>query len=270
MDIPTILISGASRGMGAATARTAAELGVNVALMARSADDLLEVAAEIADHGGQALPLAGDVSSAADCRRVVAETVEKFGRLDSLVNNAGILKPIAPIADAEPEAWERNLAVNVLGPFLLTQAALPYLRQQQGRVVSVSSGAAVSVVPGWAAYCSAKAALNHFTRVLAVEEPDITALTFRPGVVDTAMQETIRREGAKGMPPDVHARFVRYLADGELLPPTVPACSLTVLALYAPHEWSGAFLQWNEERVLSLVRQFGTSPCRNRQEAQDA
>jgi NAD(P)-dependent dehydrogenase (short-subunit alcohol dehydrogenase family) len=107
----------------------------------------------------------------------------------------------------------------------------------------------------------AKAALNHVTRVLAQEEPAITAIAFRPGVVDTAMQKQIRREGAQGMPADVHDRFLRYHKEGELLPPAVPACSLTTLALYAPTEWSGSFLSWNDENVLSLVRQFATVPC---------
>lgn len=261
MDIPTVLISGASRGLGAATARIAAEMGAQVALMARSDDDLQQVAKEIEDRKGQALPVVGDVSSAADCRRVVAAVIERFGRLDALVNNAGILSPIAPIADAEPEAWEQNLAVNVMGPFLLTQAALPHLRQQQGRVLTVSSGAAVSVIRGWAAYCAAKAAVNHFTRVLAAEEPKITAMAFGPGLVNTAMQELIRREGAAGMPEEVHAQFVRNLADGDLLPPEVPGCALAVLAFHAPHEWSGSFLPRSDEQVLSLVRQYAATPC---------
>jgi NAD(P)-dependent dehydrogenase (short-subunit alcohol dehydrogenase family) len=107
----------------------------------------------------------------------------------------------------------------------------------------------------------AKAALNQFTRVLAEEEPAITAIAFRPGVVDTTMQRQIRREGVRGMPAEVHSRFLRYYEEGELLPPAVPACSLATLALYAPDEWSGSFLSWNDEHVLSLVRQFATVPC---------
>ena len=149
---------------------------------------------------------------------------------------------------------------------MLTQVALPHLRQQKGRVINVSSGAAIHVIQGWGAYCAAKAALNHFTRVLAEEEPSITTIAFRPGGVDTAMQDTIREEGAQGMPQEVHARFLRHQKEGDLLPPVVPACSLTILALYAPREWSGAFLSWNDERVLSLVRQFASSPCLQEQE----
>jgi NAD(P)-dependent dehydrogenase (short-subunit alcohol dehydrogenase family) len=139
---------------------------------------------------------------------------------------------------------------------MLTQAALPHLRQQSGRVISVSSGAAIKVMPGWAAYCASKAALNHFARLLAEEEPTITSIAFRPGAVDTAMQATIRRDGAEGMPADLYAKFVRYHQEGELLPPEVPACALAVLALHARREWSGAFLPWNNEPVQSLVRRY--------------
>jgi hypothetical protein len=105
---------------------------------------------------------------------------------------------------------------------------------------------------------------------LAAEEPDIIALGFRPGVVDTAMQKAIRLEGAEGMPEDVHARFLKYFEDGELLPPQVPGCALAVLALFAPIEWRGTILNWNEERVLALVRQFAAAPCAQRERIRNA
>jgi NAD(P)-dependent dehydrogenase (short-subunit alcohol dehydrogenase family) len=256
MSTPTILISGASRGLGAAAARVAAQMGANVALMARSADDLSTVAQDVRDAGGQALAIVGDVSWATDCQRSVAETIKAFGQLDALVNNAGMLHPIGPIIDADPEEWQRNLAVNLLGPFHLTQVALPHLRRTSGRVINVSSGAAMKAVPGWAAYCAAKAALNHFTRILAEEESGITAIAFRPGAMDTTMQATIRLEGATGMPEDLYTYYVRRYEEGQLLPPEVPGCALTVLAFHAPHEWSGSFLPWNQEDVQSLVRRF--------------
>lgn len=261
MSQPTVLITGASRGLGAAAARTTAQMKTNVVLMARSAGDLESVAQEIRAAGGQALAVVGDVREAAGCQQAVAEAVDHFGGVDALINNAGILDPISSIADGDPRTWEENWAVNVLGPVMMTQAVIPHLRQGKGRVINVSSGAAVSAISGWAAYCVAKAALNHFTRVLAEEEPSITAIALRPGVVDTSMQKQIRREGARGMPAEVHARFLRYHEEGELLPPALPACSLTTLALYAPVEWSGAFLSWNDEMVLSLVRQFATARC---------
>ncbi len=265
MTIPTVLISGASRGLGAATARILAKLTANVVLLARSADQLESVAHGIQGEGGQAVAVVGDVSQLADCQRAIEQTVEAFGRLDAVVNNAGIPVPIAPIADGDPKLWEKNLAVNLLGPLMLTQAALPFLRQSRGRVVNVSCGAAISVIPGWAAYCAASAALDHLTRVLAQEEPSIAAIAFRPGAVDTAMQATIRRDGAGGMPEEAYAQFVRYYEEGELLPPEVPACALAVLSLYAPPHWTGSFIAWNHEELRSLVRQFACGSGRHDQ-----
>jgi NAD(P)-dependent dehydrogenase (short-subunit alcohol dehydrogenase family) len=259
MSRPVVLLTGASRGLGAAAARSAAELGADVALMARSAGDLEEVASEIRDAGGKALVVVGDVSLAGDCRRAVAETVEHFGRLDGLVNNAGILGPIGPLAEADVEGYEKNWAVNVLGPLLMAREAIPYLRQSKGRILNVSSGAAVHAVEGWGAYCLAKGAVNQLTRMIAAEEPDVTAISFRPGVVDTEMQVLIREQGGEGMPEEVHDRFVRYHQEGQLLPPEVPGCVLAALVLQAPAEWSGAFLSWDEEEVRALAEQAGCS-----------
>jgi NAD(P)-dependent dehydrogenase (short-subunit alcohol dehydrogenase family) len=262
MTTPTVVITGASRGLGAATARIASQMEANVVLMARSADDLAAVAHEIEAAGGRALPVSGDVTRPADCQRLIAEAAQTFGGVDAVVNSAGTIRPIARIADADPRAWQENWAVNLLGPVQLTRAALPLLRQTHGRVIHVSSGAAIKVIQGWAAYCTAKAALNHFSRLLAEEEPEITSIAFRPGVVETAMQAVIRHEGAESMLDEEHARFVREHEEGILLPPEVPACALAVLALYAPPEWSGTFLPWNHEDLQSLVRRFacGSGP----------
>jgi len=255
----TILITGASRGLGAAAARAAGQLGANVVLTARSAGDLEAVAADVEEAGGQALAIPGDVSRPEDDERIVAAAIERFGALDALVNNAGILGPVGPIAEAEAGPWHDTWAINVLGPGILTRAALPHLRQRKGRVINVSSGAAVSPVPGWGAYCLSKAAVTHLTRMVAAEEPDVTAISFRPGVVDTAMQAAIRSEGAAGMPREEYERFVAYHREGELLPPAVPGCALAVLAFYAPPSWSGAFLSWDEGQVQSLVRRYACS-----------
>lgn len=259
MANPTVLVTGASRGLGAATARMVGRLGANVALMARSAGALEQVAGEIRGAGGQALVVAGDVSLPEDCWRAVDETLAEFGRLDGLVNNAGILEPIGTLAQADVEGYEENWAVNVLGPLMMTRESIPHLRQSNGRVLNVSSGAAVHAVEGWGAYCLAKGAVNQLTRMIAAEEPDITAISFRPGVVDTEMQATIRSQGDDGMPDEVHNRFVQYHRQGQLLPPRVPGCVLAVLVLHAPAEWSGAFLSWDEEEVRALAERFGCS-----------
>jgi NAD(P)-dependent dehydrogenase (short-subunit alcohol dehydrogenase family) len=253
---PTIIVTGASRGLGEAISKSLAGLGARVVLNARSILDLERVAREIHDLGGNALAAPGDVGKEADCRQIVETTILKFGRIDALVNNAAIVEPIASIAEANSEAWERSWAVNVLGPVLLTGLALPYLRESHGRVINVSSGAAEHAIAGAGGYCASKAALNHFNRVLAVEEKEITAIAVRPGVVDTPMQTAIRTKGGAGMPAEVYDRFVRFYEEGELLSPEIPGRTLAILALYAPADWSGEFLSWDEERVQEMVLRF--------------
>lgn len=253
LSMKTAIITGASRGLGAATARILGESKMNVVLNARSETELRAVAQEIDPHGQRVLVVPGDVSRLEDCRRVVDQTIERFGRLDALINNAGLLRPVASIADSDPDAWRTNLEVNLLGPFYLTHLALPHLRESRGHIVNVSSGAAVRPEQGWSAYCTAKAGINHFTRVLAEEEEQVVAITFRPGVVDTEMQRTIREEGDAGMPAENHRRFVEYHEEGELLAPEIPGRAMAVLALAAPPEWSGEFIRWDEARVQALV-----------------
>lgn len=254
MSQKTMIITGASRGLGAAAAEIAASLGVNVVLNARSAGKLAEVTERIIEAGGQAIAVAGDISDVDVCQQVVEQTMARFGRLDALINNAGIIEPIAKIAEASPQDWQHNFAVNVIGPLMLTQAALPYLRARKGRVINVSSGAATYAIPGWGAYCASKAALNQFNEGLAKEEASLTAIALRPGIIDTEMQVQIRREGAMGMTASDHKRFIGFHEQGQLQPPEVIGRTLVALALHAPHAWSGEFVSWNEERVQELLR----------------
>lgn len=249
-----VIITGASRGLGAATARIAARLGANVVLAARSIDQLEAEARQIQAAGGQALALRADVSREQDCRAVIQQAEERFGRIDALVNNGGTIEPIGPIAEADPQEWQRNWAVNVLGPVMLAQMALPLLRRDHGRIVNVSSGAALNVIGGWGAYSIAKAALTHLTRILASEEPDITVVAFRPGIVDTDMQALIREKGKNRMADSNYRWLFSQFERGELLPPETPGRALACLALYAPPEWSGELLTWDEQRLQQLVR----------------
>lgn len=260
-DRPVILVTGASRGIGAAVVRWLAAVGAGVAMVARSAAKLDALAGEITRLGGRPLILAGDIASADFCARAVARTHATFGRLDTLVNNAGTFEPVALTADAEPEAWQRALAVNLLGPFYLSRAALPALRTRQGRIVNVSSGAATRALPAAGAYCVSKAALNHFTRVLAAEEPAVTSVAVRPGVVDTDMQALIRRQGPNAMPAEQVAFYRRLKAEGLLEPPRIPARSIAWLALRAPSAWSGKFLDYDDPELHQpALAFFGERP----------
>lgn len=256
-----VIVTGASRGLGAAAARWLAKTGAGVTLLARSEAALIRVAEDLAALGGESLVCPGDVSDFAACRSAVGKTVERFGRVDSLVNNAGIIQPIAPIAGSDPESWRRNIAVNLLGPFNLIRAALSHLRKQKGRIVNVSSGAANLALEGLSAYCTAKAALNHFTRVLAAEEATLTALSVRPGVVDTDMQTCLREKGKAVMPADQAAYYQQLKINGQLEPPAIPARAIAWLALYAPRQFSGQFLDYDDSRITTAALEtFGPSP----------
>jgi NAD(P)-dependent dehydrogenase (short-subunit alcohol dehydrogenase family) len=235
-----------------------AHTGGRVVLFARSETDLVEVARQVEGHGGQALTVVGDVSREQDCRRAVHESVERFGGLDAVVNNAGAIQPIAQIADVDIEHWVLNWRVNFLGPLMLCQLCLPYLRESQGRVVNISSGAAQRAIRGWAAYSTAKAALDHLTLILAAEMKDVVSVGLRPGVVDTQMQVEIVQRGGAGMPQDEHQKFVKQKQDGKLIDPAFPGQAVAALALYAPKDWSGQTLDWNDPQVQELVELLKT------------
>jgi NAD(P)-dependent dehydrogenase (short-subunit alcohol dehydrogenase family) len=141
-DIPVVIVTGASRGVGASVARWLGKVGASVTLMARSSDPLKRVAQDMKRLGGLALTIPGDVADKNVCRRTVEKTIDRFGAVDALVNNAGTVQPLASVASGDEEAWRYNIEVNLLGPFHMTKAAIPHLRKQKGRIINVSSGAA--------------------------------------------------------------------------------------------------------------------------------
>jgi NAD(P)-dependent dehydrogenase (short-subunit alcohol dehydrogenase family) len=256
MNEGAVIVTGASRGLGAATARALVGFGAPVVLCARTAPDLHALAGDIRDEGGQAEIVAGDVTQSEVQTKLVDVANARFGGIRGLVNNAATLQPIAPLADADGEAWAVLWRLNVLTPVTLTRLALPALRTSGGRVINVSSGAAEKTIPGWAAYDVSKAALNHFTRQLAEEEPDIVAVAVRPGTVNTQMQAEIRTEGQPAMRPQSYAHFVELFEQGRLLPPEKPGRAIAVLALWAPPALTGEFVRWDDARVEELAAQF--------------
>lgn len=255
MGQPVAIVTGASRGLGAAIALELAKLGAKVVLVARSRAHLQEVAQKIEGIGGTAFAIPGDLRQENFCQALPRQVIAQWGQLDVLINNAGVIEPIAPIAEADMTSWKDNWAINFMAPVLLSQAAIPYLRQTEGRIINISSGASVNAIGGWAAYSTAKAALNHFTRILASEEPKITALAIRPGIINTEMQKVIRDRGQQRMAEANYQYLTALHRQGELLPPELPGRAIAHLALKAPRTWSGEFIQWNDERVLSLINE---------------
>ena len=190
-----ILITGASRGIGAAAARTFAAKGARVALLARNADAVGELAGEI---GADALAIPCDVSRYWEMEAAVGACVQAFGQLDVLVNNAGVIEPIAHLANADPEEWGKVVDVNLKGVFNGMRAALPVMRgQRSGSILTISSGAAHNPVEAWSHYCASKAAVAMLTRCADLENrpAGIRAIGLSPGTVATQMQREIKASG---------------------------------------------------------------------------
>ncbi len=255
---PVVIVTGASRGIGASVAHWLAKVGACLTLIARSHEPLERVGQDVERLGGTALIIHGDVAKEETCRLTVRKTIDRFGQLDALVSNAAIFQPIATVASADAEAWRHNIEVNLLGPFHMAKGAIPHLLKQKGRIINVSSGAANIPVSAASAYCASKAALVQFSRVLAAEEPSLTVLALRPGVVDTEMHALIRREGPKAMSPEQMAYYQRLTTEGRLEPPAVPARSIAWLCLHAPLDWSGQFLNYDDPQVMNpAIAVFG-------------
>lgn len=145
---PVIIVTGASKGLGAAIATVAAQHGASVVLTARSQAELEFQAEKIRQSGGNVLSVVGDVSRYDDCRKTVAQTMQIFGRIDALINNAGTIEPLGSISEAPYNDWADHVAVNLLGMMMMCQIAIPHLRQTKGRVINITSHAAEISVHG--------------------------------------------------------------------------------------------------------------------------
>jgi NAD(P)-dependent dehydrogenase (short-subunit alcohol dehydrogenase family) len=164
------LVTGAARGIGRAIALALAEAGADVALGMREVSTGGELASEIGAFGRTALPLQMDVTELDQIDAAVDAVRERFGRIDLLVNNAGAGPPETPAEDVTPEAFDGTVALNVRGTFFASRAAgRAMIAQGGGRIINLSSQAAVVALPGEAVYCMTKAAVSHLTKCLAVE-----------------------------------------------------------------------------------------------------
>ncbi|KAF3939644.1 hypothetical protein ABW19_dt0203897 [Dactylella cylindrospora] len=182
---------------------------------------------------------------------IIQVALSRWGRIDALLLNHGVLDPVRKIADAEVEDWEVTFRTNFLSNVEMVKAAVGELRKVKGRVVMVSSGAAVGAYTGWGAYGASKAALNHLNLTLALEEPDITTIAVRPGVVDTDMQVALREVHHKVMKSEEHAKFVNLKNSGNIVKPEDVGAVLGNLAIKADKSLSGKFINWNDESLAS-------------------
>lgn len=206
----TVVITGASRGIGEAAARHFASAGAHVVLAARSETRINEIAKDIRESGGAATAVRCDVSQAADVARVIGTAIETTGSLDVLINNAGLIEPIARLADSEPDAWRQVVDTNLKGVYHGLRYAIPEMvRAGGGTLINISSGAATSALEGWSHYCATKAAVLSLTRVAHKEygEKGVRVVGLSPGTVATYMQVAIKASGinpVSQLDPDAH------------------------------------------------------------------
>jgi NAD(P)-dependent dehydrogenase (short-subunit alcohol dehydrogenase family) len=231
------VITGASRGLGAGLAAHFAAAGMHLGLCARHRPSLVAATRPTASGGqvrGAEPPLraAVDVTHPEVLADFADEVVARFGRIDLWVNNAGVLAPIGPLAEADPAEAAANIAINVTGVLHGSALFARHVRSRPGDgvLVNISSGAGTRPYAGWGAYCAAKAAVDQLTRVVALEEAafGLRAYAVAPGVVDTDMQAAIRASRPADF-PEV-ARFVRIAAEGDFNSPGWVADHLLALA----------------------------------------
>jgi len=216
------VVTGASRGIGAATAEAIAAAGAHVVIAARDREALAGVARRIADAGGEATPAPTDVSKVRDVERLFS-AVERAGRLAALVCAAGVLTSV-PFDETTSETWEETLGVNLTGSFLCCRAAFTAMRQAGGgRIVNIASLSGVYATekfPGLAAYNVSKYGVIGLTEAIAVEgrQHGISAICVSPGAVDTQMLRQANAELRPGLTPGNVAELILALLDSPLAP----------------------------------------------------
>ncbi|KAL8707667.1 MAG: hypothetical protein Q9220_007329 [cf. Caloplaca sp. 1 TL-2023] len=237
MQRKTIIVTGASRGIGLAVAEYLIDASHNVVLLARTADPLEKLRSK---SPKQVSTCVGDIADFAVAAKAVEIANRDFGQLDGLILNHGILDPATRIANSDPEAWRKCFDVNF---FSLIKAALPALRETNGRVIFTSSGASTKAYSTWGAYGASKAAMNHLNLTLAAEEPSLTCLSIRPGVVDTQMQMDVRDVHSSLMDEKDVMKFRTLHEEGKLVKPEQSGHVIAKLAIGAPKKLSGRFLE---------------------------
>ncbi len=237
-----VLITGASRGIGEATARLFAALGARVALAARTTPRIEQIRDEI---GNGAVAITMDVTDRHSVTDGVTRVVADFGGIDILVNNAGMIDPIGMIGDIDPDDWGRVIDVNVKGVFNCVHAVLPCMTGG-GTILTIGSGAATSALEGWSHYCASKAAVHHLNRCIHAElaGKGVRALVLSPGTVATEMQRAIRKSGINP---------VARMDWSEHIPPEWPAQALVWMCGKDADDYLGGVVSLRDESVRKRV-----------------
>ncbi|KAK0468263.1 uncharacterized protein EV420DRAFT_454154 [Desarmillaria tabescens] len=241
-----VVVTGASRGIGLAVVKILLEtFNANVAAISRTRTPELE--SLVSDS---LLHIQCDVSDEPSLVQAISQAEQRFSHIDGFILNAAVVEPMCRIGDSTPlSAWKAHFDVNFFSLITAVRSALPALRRSDvgGRIVFVSSGSAVKGTVGWGPYNASKAAMNSLCRTLSEEEPKVTSVALRPGVVDTNMQTMLRNTGGESMSAKDYQKFLDYHAKGELLAPDLPGRVIAALSLQAPATLSGQFVSWNDE-----------------------
>ena len=244
----TVLITGASRGIGASAAREFAAAGANVALLSRGEEAIATLAGEI---GERAIAIPCDVSRYWEMATAVDACVGHFGGLDVLIGNAGVIEPISHIREADPEAWSSAVDVNLKGVFHGMRAALPgMIERGGGTIITVSSGAAHNPVEAWSQYCASKAGAAMLTRCVHLEAGGmgVRAMGLSPGTVATQMQREIKESGINP---------VSQLDWSAHIPPEWPAKALVWMCTSDADDFIGEEISLREEAIRRRVGLLG-------------
>jgi len=212
LENKVVLITGGSRGIGKAVAAAFAREGAKLALCARSTDEVQQTVAELRAMRAEAKGWTCDVTMEASVEEFVHGAQTTFGRIDVLVNNAGVMTRPAPMVELEVRKWDYTMAVNLRGPFLVTQAVLPFMfKQKSGSIINVSSTLGRGAYPNFVAYATSKWGLEGFTQTLAAElgSARIRVNSVEPGYVATKLT------GYRGSKPESVTDVFVYLGSDE-------------------------------------------------------
>lgn len=209
---PVAIVTGAGRGLGRGVALALAARGTSLMLAARTERDLRSALAECIRSNASGDYAVTDVSVLDDVRTLVERTVHRFGRLDIVVNSAGVLGAVGSIGQVDPITWRDAIAVNLFGPVNVCHYAIPYLRSSSGVVINISGGGAAGTRPHLSAYACSKAALVRFTEILAdeVRPADVRVYAVAPGPLDTRLHAELLASGLDGI--EEYDRITRSLA----------------------------------------------------------
>lgn len=238
------IVTGAGRGIGEAVAGAFAREGARSILVARTASEVVAAADAVRASGAAASAVPADVSDPAAADRIVQAAIETYGRVDILVNAAGVYGPIGPVWEADPREWVRAIEVNLFGTMYLSRAAVPHMiRQREGKIVNFSGGGATAPLPYFSAYAVSKSAVVRFTETLAeeVRSFNIQVNAIAPGAVDTRLQDAVLAAGDRAGPLFERIRRLRERQEGGV-PRDLPASLAVFLASPASNGLTGKLI----------------------------